>query len=363
MKSNSENARIMHDYLRHLRGPCGYSESTIRAKEHAVCSYEDFTKYEGFDKFNQSKAEGFKRWLENRQSKGKKLSVTSVYHHLRHLKDFFKWLSGRSGYRSKISADAISYLTLEKNKVREALAPKYVKHPTLDHIKQVVSSIKIVTEIDRRDRALISFLLLSGMRDSAIATLPLGCFDIDTLQILQDPRQGVATKFNKLIVSTLFRFDDDLVAEVIDWAKYLQSQKGFSPDDPLFPKSKTVQADDGFTFVSTEVEPVFWETTNGIRAILKKRSEEAGLEYYHPHSFRHAAVRLAFKHCRSGEELKAISQNLGHEFVRTTIEQYGRLEPDRVGEVISNLNFKGDSGPGQGIPREDLEKFLQGYQK
>jgi hypothetical protein len=47
----------------------------------------------------------------------------------------------------------------------------------LEYVRRLVDSIVVSNEIDQRDRAMISFTLLSGMRDQAIASLPLGCFD------------------------------------------------------------------------------------------------------------------------------------------------------------------------------------------
>gem|GEM_PF-6630413 len=49
------------------------------------------------------------------------------------------------------------------------------------------------------------------MRDKAVSTLPLGCFDSQTLEIRQDPSAGVDTKFGKSFVTVLLRFDDRFV--------------------------------------------------------------------------------------------------------------------------------------------------------
>jgi len=42
------------------------------------------------------------------------------------------------------------------------------------------------------------------------------------------------------------------------------------------------------------------------------------LPYFNPHSFRNTLVRLGQEICRSPEEFKSWSQNLGHEKVLTT---------------------------------------------
>lgn len=97
--------------------------------------------------------------------------------------------------------------------------------------------------------------------------------------------------------------------------------------------------------VSSEVEPAFWQGTGRIREIFKRRSQEAGLPYFPPHTFRHLAINLAFKACRNGEEVKAISQNFGHEHIATTVSVYGNYDPSRLTEIIKGLDFSGKRQP------------------
>src|SRR5262249_48933707 len=231
------------------------------------------------------------------------------------------------------------------------------------YVKQLVNSIKIDNEIARRDQALISFTLLSGMRDKAIATLPLGCFDEETLTITQNPRQGVDTKFAKLIPTTLFRFDEQFLQIVIEWTGHLRL-KGFGSQDPLFPRSRLEKGEDGLTFeVSNEVEPVFWQGTGRIREIFKKRSQEVGLPYFQPHTFRHLAINLAFKACKNGEEIKAISQNFGHEHIPTTLAVYGHYPPSQLAEIITSMDFSGKPQPSVTEQIEAIKKFIESQKR
>jgi len=241
---------------------------------------------------------------------------------------------------------------LDRKKLREALSPKPVKFPSLEYVRQLTDSIKIETEIDQRDRALISFLFSSGMRDKAVATLPLGCFDRETLEIQQDFRAGVDTKFGKSIDSNLLRFDERLVEYVLEWAEYLEKTKLSAPAHPMFPRNRVEQIEGGLTFVSRRIEPIFWKGTGSIRDILKRRSAEAGLDYYCPHSFRHGDAHLAMKHCRNAEEMKAISQNFGHETVGTTLYTYGKLDIHQVREIIGKIDF---SASDKMIDREEAK--------
>jgi len=254
----------------------------------------------------------------------------------------------------------VSYLRISEKE--ERIATQYVprQYPPLEYVVKLASSIKINSEIDLRDRALISFTLLSGMRDKAIVTLPLGCLDEESLTISQDPRQGVQTKFSKYIPSTLFRFDEKLVEYVKEWVKHLKG-KGYGSRDPLFPRSKIGHGEDNLSFEpATEVEPVFWKGTGGIRKTFKKRSEEAGLPYFPPHTFRHLAVRLALRSCKTGEQIKAISQNFGHEHIATTLSSYANYDPQTLGEILNNLDFSGKASEGL---EDKFDKFLKGFEK
>jgi len=339
MSQKLRNEKMKRKYFRWLREARGLSESTISAIEKAIGTYEDFTDDEDFGKFGQRKAIRFKEHLLARKYHGKPLSATTVYHYLRNLKDFLAWLSEQPGYKSKIHLDCVSYLSLEKKLVREATSRRMTKIPSLAYVKNLCESIEVSSNIDMRDRAIIAFLLLSGMRDSAIATLPLGCYDPESHIISQDPSRGVATKFSKCFYSVLLPFDEELVRIVDDWSVYLSNELGFGSGDPLFPRTKIEQIPDGCSFIATGVEARFWSGGGPIRRILLERSKAAGIDYYKPHSFRHAAIQLAMKFCGTAEDIKALSQNFGHENVGTTMMTYGKLRDQDVLEVVRNIDF------------------------
>lgn len=133
---------------------------------------------------------------------------------------------------------------------------------------------------------------------------------------------------------------------------------------PLFPKSKVEQVPGGLTFVATSVDRAFWRGTGSIRSILQKRSENAGLPYFHPHTFRHTAIYLAMKRCQNAEEIKAVSQNFGHEHVGTTMLTYGTLDQFRVADVIGGIDFSGNSSRKNGdISLEELKAFVREREK
>lgn len=360
-KFNAENEKIKHKYYDFLKESQGYSELTINAIKKAIYRYEEFSNFEDFSKFNQKRAVEFKKWLETKiDSKTKKqISISTVYQYTRHLKDFFKWLCLQKNYKSKICMTDVEFLRLSKEKTRLAVSQKREHYPTIEQVKKVISSIEINNEIDLRDRALLSFTLLSGMRDNAIITLPIGAFNEKTLQINQDPKLGVKTKFSKTIRSVLFKFDDKMLEYFLEWYRHLKTEKLFGNADPIFPKNKIENAENSKTFISNSVEPKFWQSVTSMRDIFKQRFENAEIEYFPPHSFRHLAVITAISKCKNGHEIKAISQNFGHENVGTTMTTYGTLTNTQMNSIIAGMDFLESNNNNQADLFIKFQEFLK----
>ena len=357
--ANASNEKVKRRYFKWLRGAKGYSEQTVVAVERAIHAFEESTAYKDLKTFCERQATGFKKWLDDRRHNGRPISTTTMYHQLRHVNAFFTWLATQQGYRSKIALDAVSYLSLDKRAVREALSVRPKVFPSREQVLELVASIEPRTDIDRRDRALVAFLLLTGVRYRALCSLSIECVDVNRLKVIQDPRLGVQTKGGKFIASKILPFDGGLVEIVVEWIGYLTDKLKYGPSAPLFPRTRVAQAEDGYSFEARDLEPVFWKGGNSIRKLLKTRSEAAGLPYFNPHAYRHAACRLGLRYAKTPEQLKALSQNFGHEQVLTTLRTYGELDDNRVEEVISQMQF-GEEEPGDEsmIPMSEIEALI-----
>ena len=90
------------------------------------------------------------------------------------------------------------------------------------------------TEIERRNRALIAFTLLTGARDSAIASMRLKHVDLVAGSVDQDARE-VKTKFSKTYITFFFPVGDEIRGIVAEWVSYLRQDKLWGNDDPIFP--------------------------------------------------------------------------------------------------------------------------------
>lgn len=336
---NIQNVIVKRKYIELLKEAEGLSISTTDKIEKSIFIYESFDNHSDFRTFNSDKAIKYKIWLRNKKHNEKVISLITYRNHLKNLKKFFTWLCAQPGFKSKIKPDNVRYLNISDSE--DKMATQYVlrKFPSLDEVICVVNAIDVNTEIDLRDKALISFAALSGIRANALTSLPKVCFDPETLIIYQDPKQGVHTKFSKLILSTLFKFDEKMVQSVLDWFNHLTA-KNFNPYDPLFPRNKVKKGGDNLSFKeSDEVEPCFWKGTGSMREIFKKRFKAANLPYYSPHTFRHLTIHLAFKNCKNGEQIKAVSQNFGHENISTTIGSYANHQPDELSKILKTIDF------------------------
>lgn len=349
MTYNSINEQMKRKYETYLTHSKGLGDDSIKVARRALARYDAFTKHADYKTFNAQKAIDFKVYLQ-----AQKLAKTTHANCIKQMKQFFEWLAVQPGYKSKIKRDAVDYLNLS-HKEKQLLKTGKVEHlPTLENVRQLVESIQPITEVDKRDRALISFLCLTGMRDSAVATLPLKSFNSNTLLVDQNPEDGVKTKFTKRIYSKMFRFDDKMVQYVLDWVAYLY-KRGFVGKDPMFPRSKNRKEEGNLSFQDAlEVEHVFWTDGTNIQRIVKQRSEAAGLEYFHPHLYRHLAIQLALSRARSGNEIKAVSQNFGHEEVATTLSVYGNYQPAELLAVLQAIDGRPETKPNAEIVAADV---------
>lgn len=336
-KYNPENERIKHKYLIFLEEAKRQNVASVDAVAKALSRFDEYNKFCNFKRFHFKQAVGFKSHLskqDNRQT-GKKLSKATLNSTLRYLKDFFQWLALQTGYKSRISYTDAEYFNLSEKDTRIATAKRQKPVPTIEQIIHVIESMPVESDIDMRNRALIAFILLTGARDSAVASMKIKHVDLNAGSVFQDARE-VKTKNSKTFTTYFFPVGDQTRRIVADWVVYLKDELLYGHDDPLFPKTNVAPSEDR-TFKAIGLKREHWSTASPIRGIFKKSFEAAGLPYFHPHSLRHTLAGLGETLCQTPEEFKAWSQNLGHEKVMTTFISYGEVPTDRQGEIIQKL--------------------------
>jgi integrase len=333
-RPTNRNARIKHRYFAYLEEARRMAPVSVDQVAAALAAFERSTGGKDFAAFHIEQARKFKRDLATivSQDTGRLLSKATIRSRLMAVKGFFFWLADQPGYRSKVRHADCDYFNPSANDARIATARRPRATPTLEQALHAMAKAPAGSALERRDRALMAFALLTGMRDAALASLPIDLVDLGARSVFQDARR-VRTKNAKTMTTWFFPVGGGCEAIVADWIDELTTVHLFGPDDPMFPATLMGLNDDG-QFAAQGLSRDYWTTAAPIRRIFKERFEAAGLPYFHPHSLRRTLARLGQTLCRTPEELKAWSQNLGHEDVLTTFTSYGAVDPERQAALM-----------------------------
>ena len=336
-KYNADNERIKRRYFTYMKEAGRQSEDSVDNAAAAIARFEVYNGWRDFKAFRVEQAVGFKRDLARQpgQASGKLLSKATLNATLAHLKRFFFWLADQEGFRGKIKYSDADYFNLSEKDARIATAKRPRPVPTFEQLHHALDSMPADTELQRRDRAVFAFTMLTGARDSATASFKLKHIDMTKGAVFQDARE-VKTKFSKTFTTYFFPVGGNAEAVLGDWVTYLRTVRLWGEDQPLFPAT-AMQLGPSGQFVAAGVKPEHWSNADPIRAIFKNALTAAGLPYFNPHSVRNALARLGQRTCKGPEEYKAWSQNLGHEGVLTTFTSYGMVPLERQAEILQNF--------------------------
>jgi integrase len=336
-KHNGRNERIKRRYFAYLKEAKRHSEATVDASAKALDRFEAYTKHRDFRMFHFEQAIAFKKQLAEQkgQQSGQNLSKATLYATLTQLKRFFQWLAWQPGYKSRFQYSDAEYFNLSDKDARVATAQREQKTPTLAQVKHVIATMPSGTDVELRDRALIAFTLLTGARDGAIASMKLKHVDLIVNCVNQDARE-VNTKFSKTFNTFFFPVGDEVRRIVAEWVCHLRENKLWGNEDPIFPATR-IALGPSRQFEVSGLGRDHWSSASPIRKIFREAFVQAGLPYFNPHSFRNTLVQLGQDVCRTPEQFKAWSQNLGHEKVLTTFNSYGEVASRRQGEIIRSL--------------------------
>ncbi len=360
-KHHPQNERIKRQYLSYLEEAKRMNTSSVDQVASAIALFEKSTGYRDFKAFHIEQARKFKRQLNEQinSATGKPLAKATIHSRLMALKTFFVWLAGQPGYRAKLRYSDADYFNPSAKDSRIARAVRERPVPTIEQITHVLNNMPRATAIERRDRAIIAFAILTGARDNAIASLSLKHVDAERRTVFQDARD-VRTKNAKTFESSFFPVGDEIEGIVVEWIAYLTGEMLFGLDDPLFPATKMALDARGY-FMASGLDRKHWRDAGAIRRIFRHAFEAAGLPYFHPHSFRKTLVMFGEKAvCKTPEEFKAWSQNLGHEHVATTFTSYGAVPSYRQVDIFDHLRaVRGSAAPAAyGFDSETIAKVV-----
>ena len=333
------NEQAVYRYQFHIQERSGRHKITVDAALRSIRTFQKFMGLIPFEKVSESQIKEFKGLYEEgkidppfsdedkQTERTGPRSSSTIVHCFADLKAFFRWLQKQDQYRKKISPDLPECFNPSKEHARIASASTEKQVPTLEVVRKIIFSMPSNTVTERRDQALIAFLLLSGMRDGAVVGLKLKHVYIERREIFQDPRE-IKTKNAKTMHTWWFPVGQDVADLVVNWIAELNAG-GAQGNDPIFP-----QTPKKFSLHSTS-RP--WASATPLRKILKIATKNAGVKHFRVHAIRSTLAKLGIALARNLEELKAWSQNLGHENLETTMAYYGKIDDNRQRQLMDGI--------------------------
>ncbi|WP_321335271.1 site-specific integrase [Breoghania sp.] len=339
-----ENAWAVHAYQIQLQEAQGLHDKTIKAKLRHILRFVRFLDRMRFSDLTPEIIQTYKRTLvlsedaegtpESDEEAIRRLSASTIVHELGDLKAFVGWLASQTGYRS-LNPDLADYFSPPNRLFKLAQISGDTYGPTLDEIRAILTAMPSTTLAQRRDRAALAFASLTGVRDGALVTLRLKHVRLARREVFQDALK-VNTKGSKTMTTFWFPVGEDMEAIVTDWVEE-RIAGGADGDEPLFPKTPSAVRKRG-----APPRPEFLKSATEVRKLIKRKSAVADIPDFREHTIRTTIARMFDTWARTPKEYKALSQNLGHEHVRTTLEHYGKLDTETQGAVIEDIRNRKD---------------------
>jgi integrase len=336
--ANADNVRLVRRYLKRLRDVEGLCEKSIDNAARIIAEFEAFTGGRGFKCFRGEDAKRFeKKLFEKGGRRAAELSSRSTVHtKLQTMRKFFRWVREQPGYK-RISVDDVAHFGLSLRDARIATARREQPTPSLAQVLRVLRAMPAGTDIEKRDRALMACMAMTGIRVGAVISLRLRHIRADRLGIDQDARD-MNVKFAKSFTSIFFPIAPDVLAMLTDYVDYVRDELGWSPDHPLFPRKRQ----DGGSFAVDGLDDVAWKTAGPVWDLFRASFAAAGVPYYTPHSLRRTLTLAVLRVAQDPEMIKILSQNLGHEGILVTLASYGHVPLQRQAERIGALELTPD---------------------
>lgn len=214
------------------------------------------------------------------------------------LKSFFRYLQELEYLEKNVMT------TIKTTKNRKTL-PRYLNEFEMENLVNYVTDVNSV-----RDVAIISLMMVVGLRVGEVSSLNIDGFHNDSMTIV-----GKGNKERQVYLTTQ-------VKERVE--KYLESRP-------------TEGIETNALFLSVRKDRL---TVRGIQYMTTKYMNRAGMSQYSCHKLRHTAATQLLK---SGANLREIQEILGHESISIT-EKYTHVESDDLRRVMDRLENSRSNG-------------------
>ena len=318
----SPNERVIHSWQKFAGR---YDTKTIEAH---LASIRHFERFIDLKPFQSVTSDDVAAWREKLLSdEGEKLSRSTIRHRASHLRSFFDWLSNQTGYRRL--TNTIDYFALPRRfKELKPLRPR--EYPTLEIAADMLRSLPDGTLKQRRDRAIFAFAFVSGFRADALITLRIRHVDVTMRQVTHYGEE-MRTKNGKSFVVNWFPRTKPFREVFEAWHSEV-STLGLQRDDALFPDVASLA--NASLHPRPIIEPM--KTSGAVTAVFKLASRGQSTAYS-PHAARHCLVHLGDQLCRTAEERKSWSLNMGHSSEAITWTHYGKVTDSRKFQIFENF--------------------------
>ncbi len=324
----SENERTIHAYQ--IFGG-KYDAKTLDAHLAAIRDFEAFHALKPLSAIKPGDAARYRDNLTNGRFNG--LSLSTIRHRASYLSAFFAWLVQQDGFR-RMNKTVCDNFALPKALHAKALQTVRRAFPTTQELNLLIAKMPAGTRVHRRDRAIVVLSFLAGTRSSATSSIFLGSVDVQRKIVVQDATV-MRIKNGKSQTTRWFPIGAHLEKVLVDWIEE-QSALGYGPMDALFPPDADlclVRLLSGSN--DRIIEP--WKTDQGVRRAFRVGCERAGLPYFNPHSAKRYLVSVRDEYCRTPEQRKAWSYNLGHEHEQITETSYAKMNDHRRNDAFDKL--------------------------
>jgi len=333
IKFHPDNERIKHRYFDKVVHGFGKNDKTRRKIVGAMSIFEEFNCYKDFKLFVYEDAKGFQKYLITKYSH----SMQNAYRTMQAVRDFFIWLKEQEGYK-KLKYDDINSLKLSLKDTEKAKMSKPRKTIDIEKWEEMVLNIKPKDEVEERGRAMFATLLITGIRIDALISLRIGDLDLDRNYLFQDANH-VNTKGSRSHKTDFWKLRPEIKQILVDWVEMLRREYGFRDEDPLFPRIQ-ITSNEFLQFEKDGFKKEFLKQAKVVRDELSKQFENANLDYYTPHTIRNSLTDLFFSCDLTMEQLKAVSQNLSHKSLLTTVGSYYNLSEQKKSQTIEELDVE-----------------------
>lgn len=340
-----DNLELIHRYQTHLVEARGLDAKTIDAYLRHVLRFTDAIGNRNFNTLKPDDIIRFKNRIsepDTEDAHSAELAPRTIVQTFNNLKAFLTWLREQPGHK-KLATDLPDYCSPSRRlaALTRVQDPKHVPSP--EELRIILNSMPDQSFKQRRDRAVIAFLFLTGMRDGAVIGLQMKHVAAKERHVFQDPRD-IRTKFSKTIPSTWFPVGEDIEGIVQLWICE-RREIGATDTAPLFPSLRKSIERQGLVTKET-----FWRTADPIRKLVRHASETARVPPFQPHAIRKTLTTMGEELCHSMQELKAWSQNLGHENLGTTLKHYGKVPDPLQHELLGNMRNRN--------PQPDTQRLI-----